>query len=208
MRKFLILAAVLAVAAPALRAETYEIDASHSQVGFRIRHLVGKVPGRFTGFSGTIDYAPGKPGSWKVDAKIDPATINTDNEKRDGHLKAPDFFDVAKYPEMTFKSTKVTDVKGETAKLHGDLTMHGVTKAVVLDLEIGGTTKDPWGKTRAGFSATGTINRKDFGITYNSVLDNGGLMLGEDVAISLDIEAVLKPQDAPAKADKKDAPKK
>jgi polyisoprenoid-binding protein YceI len=203
MRNILLLAAVIAVAAPALRAETYGIDSAHSQVGFRIKHLVGKVPGRFTGFSGTIEYTPGKPESWKVDAKIDPATINTDNEKRDGHLKAADFFDVAKFPDMAFKSTKVTDVKGETAKLHGDLTMHGVTKAVVLDLEIGGTTKDPWGKTRAGFAATGTINRKDFGITYNSVLDNGGLMLGEDVAISLDIEAVLKPADAPAKAAKK-----
>ena len=199
MRKFLVLAAVLALAAPAVRADTYEIDASHSQVGFRIKHLVGKVPGRFTGFSGTIDFTPGKPESWKVDAKIDPATINTDNAKRDGHLKAPDFFDVAKFPGMSFKSTKVTDVKGEKAKLHGDLTMHGVTKAVVLDLELGGTAKDPYGNTRAGFTATGTINRKDFGITYNAVLDNGGLMLGEDVAISLDIEAVLKPKDAPVK---------
>ena len=203
MRMLVALAAVLAVVAPSLHAETYEIDASHSQVGFRIKHLVGKVPGRFTGFSGTIDYAPGKPESWKVDAKIDPATINTDNVKRDGHLKAPDFFDVAKFPEMTFKSTKVTDVKGETAKLHGDLTMHGVTKAVVLDLELGGTAKDPYGNTRAGFTATGTINRKDFGITYNSVLDNGGLMLGEDVAISLDIEAVLKPKGEQKAATKK-----
>lgn len=196
MRKLLILAAVLAVVAPALRAETYEIDASHSQVGFRIRHLVGKVSGRFTGFSGTIEYTPGKPQSWKVDAKIDPATINTDNEKRDGHLRAPDFFDVAKFPEMSFKSTKVTEVKGEKAKLHGDLTMHGVTKPVVLALEIGGTAKDPYGKTRAGFTATGTINRKDFAITYNSTLDTGGLMLGEDVSIALDIEAVLKPKAA------------
>ncbi len=192
MRKFLVLVAVLAVVAPALRAETYDIDSSHSQVGFRVKHLVGKVPGRFTGFSGTIEFTPGKPESWKVDAKIDPATVNTDNPKRDGHLKASDFFDVAKFPEMSFKSTKVTEVKGEKAKLHGDLTMHGVTKPVILDLEVGGTTKDPWGKTRAGFSATGTINRKDFGISYNSVLDNGGLMLGEDVAISLDIESVLK----------------
>ena len=186
----------VALTAPAVRAETYEIDASHSQVGFRIKHLVGKVPGRFTGFSGTIEFTPGKPESWKVEAKIDPATINTDNEKRDGHLKAADFFDVAKYPEMSFKSTKVTDAKGDTAKLHGELTMHGVTKPVVLDLEIGGTTKDPWGNTRAGFTATGKINRKDFGIVWNKTLDAGGLMLGEEVAVSLDIESVLK---APAK---------
>lgn len=196
MRKILALAAVLAVLAPAVRSETYEIDAAHSQIGFRIKHLVGKVPGRFTKFSGSVEYTAGKPGAWKVVSAIDPASINTDNEKRDGHLKSPDFFDVGKYPEMTFQSTQITDVKGDTAKLHGDLTLHGVTKPVVLALEIGGTTKDPWGNTRAGFTATGTINRKDFGIVWNKTLDAGGLMLGEDVAISLDIESVLK---APAK---------
>ncbi|MEK7232365.1 MAG: YceI family protein [Elusimicrobiota bacterium] len=191
-----VLTAMLAVAASSLRAEIYVIDAAHSSVGFRIKHLVGKVPGRFTNFTGTIAFTPGKPESWKVDATIDPASINTDNEKRDSHLKTPDFFDVAKYPAISFKSTQVTGIKGETAKLHGDLTMHGVTKPVVLDLMLGGTTKDPWGNTRAGFSATGTLNRKDFAISFNRTLDAGGLLLGEDVAISLDIEAVLKPQDA------------
>lgn len=199
MYRIIALVAVLAAAAPSLRAEVYEIDASHSQVGFRIRHLVGKVPGRFTSFSGTIEFTPGKPSSWRTDAKIDAASINTDNEKRDGHLKSPDFFDAAQYPAITFKSTKVTEAKGETAKLHGDLTMHGVTKPVVLDLELGGTTKDPWGNTRAGFTATGVINRKDFGIVWNKALDAGGLMLGEEVALSLDIEAVLKPKEAPKK---------
>lgn len=184
--------AVLILSSSALRAETYDIDASHSQVGFRVKHLVGKVPGRFTKFSGTIDFTPGKPETWKVDATIDPASINTDNEKRDGHLKAPDFFDVAKYPDMSFKSTKVTDVKGETAKLHGDLTMHGVTKPVVLVLELGGTTKDPWGNQKAGFSATGKVNRKEFGIVWNKTLDAGGLMLGEDVEVSIDVEAQVK----------------
>lgn len=192
MRKILALAAVLFVVAPVVRADTYEIDASHSQVGFRIRHLIGTVPGRFTKFSGTVQYTPGKPASWKVDAKIDPASINTDNENRDGHLRNPDFFNVEKHPEMSFKSTKVTDVKGSAAKLHGNLTMHGVTKPVVLDLEVGGTAKDPWGNTRTGFSATGKINRKDFGIVWNKALDAGGVMLGDDVSITLDVEAVLK----------------
>lgn len=195
MRKLLILAAAFAVAAPALHAETYEIDASHSNVGFRVKHLVGKVPGRFTKFSGTIDYTPGKPETWKVEAVIDPASINTDNEKRDGHLRSADFFDVEKFPEMSFKSTKVTGAKGDSAKLHGLLTMHGVTKPVVLDLEIGGTVKDPWGNSKAGFSATGTVNRKDFGIVWNKTLDAGGLMLGEDVSIALEIEAGAKPKD-------------
>jgi polyisoprenoid-binding protein YceI len=200
-----LLALVIAVAVvPALRAEVYDIDPAHSSLGFRIKHLVGKVPGRFTKFGGTVSYEPGKPETWKADAKIDASSINTDNEKRDGHLKSPDFFDVAKCPDITFKSTKVTDVKGDSAKLQGDLTMHCVTKPVVLDLEIGGTTKDPWGNARAGFTATGKINRKDFDIVWNKTLDSGGYMLGEDVTISLDIEAGVKPKDdkKPAKAAK------
>lgn len=199
MRHILAVAVLVLSSSAALRAETYDIDAAHSQVGFRIKHLVGKVPGRFTKFSGTIAFTPGKPETWKVDATIDPASINTDNEKRDGHLKAPDFFDVAKHPEMSFKSTKVTDVKGETAKLHGDLTMHGVTKPVVLNLELGGTTKDPWGNQKAGFTATGKVNRKDFGIVWNKTLDAGGLMLGEEVEVSIDVEAQVKaPEKKPA----------
>lgn len=199
MRLILALAVMTVVAVPAVHAEIYEIDAAHSQVGFRVRHLVGKVPGRFTKFSGSIDFTPGKPESWKVSAEIDPASINTDNEKRDGHLKSPDFFDVEKFPAMSFKSTKVTGVKGDAAKLHGELTMHGVTKAVVLDLEIGGTAKDPWGNAKAGFSATGTINRKDFGIVWNKTLDAGGLMLGEEIAVSIDVEAGVKPKEDKAK---------
>ena len=192
MSKILILVVVLSVLSSAAKAHVYEIDAAHSQVGFKVKHLVGRVPGRFTKFSGTVAYDVGKPESWKVDATIDPASINTDNEKRDAHLKTPDFFDTAKCPAMSFKSTSVTDVKGDTAKLHGDLTMHCVTKPVVLDLEIGGTTKDPWGGFRAGFSAKGKVNRKDFDIVFNKTLDNGGLMLGEEVEVALDIEASAK----------------
>jgi polyisoprenoid-binding protein YceI len=203
--RLILAAAVLLAAAPAVRAETYDIDASHSQIGFRIRHLVSKVPGRFTKFSGTIDFTPGKPETWKVDAKIDPASINTDNEKRDGHLRNPDFFDVEKYPEMAFKSTKVTDVKGDGAKLHGDLTMHGQTRPVVLDLEIGGTTKDPWGNSKAGFTARGKVNRKEFGMVWNKALDAGSVMLGEEVEVVIDVEAQAKAADAPEKAK---APKK
>ena len=195
MKKILAFVAVLAVLAPALRAETYEIDLAHSNVGFRIKHLVGRVPGRFTKFSGTVSYEPGKPASWKVDAAIDPSSINTDNEKRDGHLRGADFFDVEKCKDMSFKSTKVTDVKGDSAKLHGDLTMHCVTKPVVLDLDLGGITKTAWGTVEAGFSAHGKINRKDWGIVFNKTLDSGGLMLGEEVEVTIDIEAALKAAD-------------
>lgn len=203
MRHILAVAAIL-LAAPALRAETYDIDASHSNVGFRIRHLVAKTSGRFTKFSGTIDFTPGKPETWKVTADIDPASINTDNEKRDGHLRNPDFFDVEKYPKMAFKSTKVTDVKGDAAKLHGELTMHGVTKPVVLDLEIGGTTKDPWGNAKAGFTARGKVNRKEFGMVWNKALDAGSVMLGEEVEVVIDVEAqVAAKSEKPEKKGKK-----
>lgn len=207
MSKIMTLIAVLSVLSPAARAHVYEIDSAHSQVGFKIKHLVGRVPGRFTKFSGTVAYDAGKPEAWKVDATIDPATINTDNEKRDAHLKTPDFFDTAKCPTMSFKSTSVTDVKDGTAKLHGDLTMHCVTKPVVFDLEIGGTTKESGGGQRAGFSAKGKINRKDFDIVFNKTLDNGGLMLGEEVDVVLDIEASAKAEAAPA-GEKKAATKK
>ena len=193
MRQSTILAAAfLAVLSCAARAATYEIDPVHSQVAFKVQHLVGKVSGRFTAFSGTISYQAGKPETWTVSAKIDPAAINTDNEKRDAHLKSPDFFDTAKCPEMGFKSLKVTDVKGESAKLHGELTMHCVTKHVVLDLELGGAGKDPWGIARAGFSAKIRLNRKDFGIVWNKTLDAGGLMIGDDVDVTIDVEAAAK----------------
>lgn len=179
-----LLAALLAVSAVPASAATYSIDPVHSLVGFRIRHLVSKTSGRFTKYSGTINYTEGKPETWSVDAKIDPASINTDNEKRDGHLRSADFFDVEKCPDMAFKSTKVA--KGEDGRwmLHGDLTMHCVTKPVVLDLEVGGVAGP-----KAGFSARTKINRKDFGIVWNRALDKGGAMLGDDVEISLDIEA-------------------
>ncbi|OGR91894.1 MAG: hypothetical protein A2992_08265 [Elusimicrobia bacterium RIFCSPLOWO2_01_FULL_59_12] len=129
---------------------------------------------------------------WSSAASAQIYDIDTGIQKRDGHLRNADFFDAAKYPALTFKSTHVTGINGSKAKLHGDLTMHGVTKPVVLDLEITGTIKDPWGGTRAGAVATGKVNRKDFGITYNQVLDSGGLMLGEDVDVAINIEGVAK----------------
>jgi polyisoprenoid-binding protein YceI len=192
MRHLLAVPAVLAVLVASASAAVYEIDASHSTVGFKIRHVVTKTSGRFTKFSGVINHEPGKPQAWSVQAEIDPASINTDNEKRDGHLRSPDFFDTAKFPKMSFKSVKVTDAKGDSAKLHGELTMHGVTKPVVLDLEFTGAGKDPWGNEKAGFSAKGKLNRKDFGIVWNKTVDNGGFILGDEVEVVLEIEADAK----------------
>lgn len=191
MRKLLVLAAMTVVFGSGLNAETFNIDTSHSGVTFKIRHIVTKFTGRFDKFEGTFDYEKGKPKTWKVEAAIDAAGINTKNEKRDGHLRSPDFFDVEKCPSITFKSTKISGVKGDKAKIHGDLTVHCVTKSVILDAELTGIENDLQGK-RAGITATTKLNRKDFGITWNKTLDSGGIVLGEEVEVILEIEGVVK----------------
>jgi polyisoprenoid-binding protein YceI len=190
------MAGLLAVAfstAP-LAAETFKIDPNHSQIMFRIRHLVGRVTGRFTKFEGSFDYEATKPRAWKAQATIEAASIDTTVEKRDSHLRSPDFFNVEKCPSMEFKSAQVVkaDLKAGKAKLQGELTIHCVTRPVVLDLEIGGVANDPWGNKRAGAIATGRINRKDFGIIWNKALDAGGVVLGEEVDIILEIEGIAQ----------------
>lgn len=192
-------AVALFVAAPAA-AKTYEIDAAHSSVTFKVRHLVSKVRGRFDKVAGTIDYDPAKVAASAVNAEIDPATINTGNANRDNHLKTPDFFDVQKCPALSFKSTKVTE-----KTLTGDLTMHCVTKPVTLELELGGLGKDPWGNEKLGASARGKLNRKDWGIVWNKTLDAGGAMLGDDVDLEIEIEANAKGDKTGAKEEKKAA---
>lgn len=197
----------LALAAP-VRAATYEIDAGHSSVGFRIKHLVGKVSGRFQKFEGTFDYVPGKPGAWKATASIDAASIDTSNPKRDEHLRGADFFDAEKCPKLRFASKSATVGKGGKGKLTGDLTLHCATKPVTLDLEVNGPAPDPWGNERAGATATGKLNRKDFGMTWNKTLDKGGLMIGDEVEIQIEIEGVAKAgEKAPEKAAEKAAEK-
>ena len=173
------------------RAADFDIDPYHSSVSFKIKHVIGKVTGHFDKFTGTFSYDEGKPQAWATAATIDAASVNTGIEKRDNHLRTADFFDVQKFPTLTFKSTSITDVAGNKAKLHGDLTMHGVTKPVVLDLEVAGAVKDPMGKgTRAGAAATGRVNRNDFGIGPSSGPMAGAV--GNDVEISIDIEGVGK----------------
>lgn len=183
-----VVAATFAISTQAFATE-YQIDPAHSSVNFKIRHLVSKTTGKFDKFDGKLNYEPGKPASWKVDAKIDAASVNTGQAKRDEHLRSPDFFDTQKYPTITFKSTGVKDASDKNAKLEGLLTMHGVTKPVVLDVEFGGEGVDPQGTKKAGFTASTKINRKDFGIIWNKTLDAGGLALGDDVDINIEIEA-------------------
>ena len=173
-------------------AATYALDADHSTVSFKIRHLFSKVQGTFDEFEGTFDYEPGKPELWKAQATVQAASINTRVKKRDDHLRSKDFFEAETYPTLTFTSTKVTDVTETSAKLHGLLKMHGVEKPVVLDVQVLGVGKDPWGNTRAGFTATTRINRKDFGVTWNKAVEAGQL-LGDDVDITIEVEGILKP---------------
>lgn len=154
--------------------------------------MISNVKGEFTKVTGQVHFDPGKPESLSAEAAIDVSTINTREPDRDNHLKSPDFFHVEKYPAITFKSKRaVKDTHG--LKLTGDLTIHGVTREVTLDVE-GPTppTKDPWGNTRVGASATAKINRKDFGLTYNQALETGGVLVGDEVKITIDVELLAQ----------------
>ena len=186
-----LICAVLLLGSHPAWAATYAIDPDHSAVSFKIRHLFSYVRGTFDQFEGSLDYETGEPKTWKTQATIQAASIDTRVEKRDNHLRSKDFFEVEKYPTLEFVSTQVEAADDTHAKLHGLLTLHGVQKPVVLDLEIHGVGKDPWGNVRAGFTATTTINRKDFGINWNEVLGTGKLLLGEEVEVTLEVEGLL-----------------
>ena len=173
-------------------AATYALDHDHTSISFKIRHLFSNVRGSFREFEGTVEYEPGKPETWKTNATIQAASIDTQVAARDKHLRSKDFFDVENYPTITFKSTKVADATETGGKLEGLLTIHGVEKPVVLDLEIHGAGKDPWGNVRAGFTATAKINRKDFGLTWNEAVETGQWLVGDEVEISLEVEGILK----------------
>src|SRR3989344_8574923 len=175
------------------QAATYKVDPDHSTVSFKIRHLFSNVQGTFNKFEGTIDYEPWKPDTWKTSGTIDAASINTNVEQRDKHLRSTDFFEVEKYPTLVFKSGAVKEAAATTAKLEGVLTMHGVEKPVVLDVAIHGVGKDPWGNVRAGFTATTKINRKEFGLNWNETLETGQLLVGEEVMITIEAEGILQP---------------
>ena len=173
-------------------AGTYTLDKSHSTVGFVVRHLmVSKVRGSFGDFEGTIVVGE-EPSQSSVTATIQTATVDTRDEQRDGHLKSPDFFDVEKFPTMTFTSTKVVPVRGSDWKVEGDLTIRGVTKPVVLDVEFNGAGGDPYGGKRFGFSATTEIDRDEFGMTFNMALETGGVMVSKNVKIEIEGEAILQ----------------
>ena len=193
-----ILAAALLAASPALAQSTYTSDKAHSEVSFTIRHLVSRVSGRFNDFTATLKLEQAKPDASSVQLVIKAASINTDNENRDKDLRSDDFFDVEKFPEITFTSTKIKALGNDSYEVTGKFTMHGVTREITLPVSFLGFIKDQRGNQRAGFTASTTLNRKDYGILWNRALDAGGYLLGDDVQVTINLEAVEQKEPAPA----------
>lgn len=175
---------------------TWNFDPSHTFASFSARHMmVTTVRGRFdTPNTGKLEFDPANPAATQVEATLNAASVNTNFADRDNHLKSADFLDVANYPTITFKSTRVEMTGDDSAKLYGDLTIRGVTRPVVFNVEFLGITNDPWGGKRAGFSAEGKINREDWGLTWNMAIEAGGVLVGRDIKINLDVEGVLVPE--------------
>ncbi|TWF79056.1 polyisoprenoid-binding protein YceI [Pseudonocardia hierapolitana] len=181
------------VAVPDYRAGTWKADPAHSEIAFSVRHLmISKVRGRFTGFDVTIVTSEDPMGS-SATATIDLASVDTGNETRDNHLRSAEFLDVEKHPTMSYRSTGIRRADDGWI-VDGDLTLHGVTRAVPLTVEMNGFAADPWGGQRAGFSASAQVNRRDFGVGPTVAADGGGVALGEKVSITLEIQAVLQEQ--------------
>jgi len=174
-----------------MNTERWEIDSSHSSIHFSVRHLViAKVRGQFSRWTGTVTVPEQDFARASLSVVIDAASIDTGVADRDAHLRSADFFDVERFPEITFTAKNVTRVASDRLRLEGALTIKGITHDIVLDVESLGTAKDPWGNERAAFSATTAVDRKAFGLTWNQVLETGGVMVGDRIEITIDIEAV------------------
>ncbi len=172
--------------------ERWDIDVGHSAIHFWARHMViSKVHGRFARWSGSLELDPKDLSRSSVDVRIEAASIDTQVADRDAHLRSPDFLDVAKHPEIAFRSRRV-ERAGGALRITGDLTLHGVTREVTLEAEFAGTGKDPWGNERAGFSAKASLDRREFGLVWNAALETGGVLVGEKVELAIELEAVRK----------------
>lgn len=193
MKKISTLVVAITISAVTFAQTTWNVDPSHSRVNFSVSHLViSEVDGTFKTFSGSLVSNSGDFSNSKFNFEIDVNSINTENKKRDGHLKSEDFFYTEKHPKMTFKSTSFEKEKGNKYILKGNLTMRGVTKAITLDVKYGGTAKDGYGNTKAGFILSGNLNRVDFGIAYNSKTEHGGLTIGEEINLVIKLEFIKK----------------
>src|SRR3989344_5405858 len=192
MKKISVLIALLLVTASA-KAAVLLADPAHSSVGFEVKHLmITNVPGQFTDFVGSIENGEKDLTKAKVTFTVKTASINTANKKRDDHLKSDDFFAVEKFPQATFKSDKITKTGANKYKMIGDLTIHGTTKKATFDVTALGKNKDPWGNEKHGFSAISKISRKEYGMGWNKALETGGVLVGDDVKLSVNLQAAEK----------------
>ena len=169
----------------------WSIDTAHSEIGFKVKHMMfTNVSGNFEKFDASIETEGDDFTTAKFDFSGETSSITTGNADRDNHLKSADFFDAEQFQKLTFKSTSFEKIEESDYKLTGDLTLHGVTKPVKLDVEFGGLAKDPWGNTKVGLSATGKINRKDWGLNWNSALETGGVLVGEEVKLNIELQFI------------------
>lgn len=176
---------------------TWDIDVAHSSLGFTVRHLlISKVHGRFDRWSASLTFDESRPERSQVSVRVEAASIDTHEPDRDTHLRSPDFFDTEKYPNITFRSTSVERTEAEHYQVAGDLAISGVSRRVVLEVEALGRANDPWGGERMGFTGKTTIDRRDFGLVWNQTLEAGGVVVGEHVEISIEIEAVRRVEGA------------
>ncbi len=180
---------------------SYKLDTAHSQVQFTVRHMmISKVRGTFEKFDGVFNLDETNPANTTLDVKIETASVNTRDAKRDDHLRSGDFFDAEKFPSMTFKSTRVELLDSMNAKLYGDLTIKDITKPVVLNVEFLGSAKSPWGSTSYGFTGHTVISRKEWNLTWNVALETGGVLVGDDITIDIELELVKIPEPQPEAA--------
>ena len=168
---------------------TYAVDRAHSEAVFQVRHLLSKVRGRFSEFDGTIDFDEENPEQSSVTFTIQTASIDTNQPDRDAHLRSEDFFAVERFPTLTFMSTGVTRRGGQSFDVSGDLTIRGVTQAIVLPVEYLGKARDPWGREKLAFETEITLNRKDFGLTWNAALETGGFLVGDEIRVTISLQA-------------------
>ena len=193
MNRLLLAAALFAGFAGAAQAAKYDIDARHTQVFFTYNHFgYSNISGRFTEVTGTFDFDAKDPTKSSIEVQLPISSVSTGVAKMDEHLRSPDMFDEAQFPTASFKSTKVTSAGGNKLKVAGDLTIHGVTKPVTIAVELVGVNADPWGGTRVGLDGKTEISRKDFGLTWNAALETGGVLVGKDVTITLDLQGSLQ----------------
>ncbi len=173
---------------------SWKIDPAHSQITFSVRHMmISNVHGRFENFDGTVDFNDTDPVKSSVEVKIDAASINTREPNRDNHLRSPDFLDAQKYPFITFTSQRIEKVDEAHGRIHGELTIRGVSRAVVLDVEYAGQS-GMWGKTSAGFEASTRFNRKDWSLNWNKALETGGWLVGDDINVNIELELIKEPE--------------